>query len=111
MDRFRRWIGTAVALALLTSLAVTPVMAKGRTITGRGIEQPDEGPGLDATGEPDTGSGGLPRIGQVLDMLFNLRVRVLLGAVPLSYAELDAGSARDVRAVGTHQRRRPLGYE
>lgn len=62
MDRFRRLLCTAVMLALLTSLAATPVMAKNRTITGRGIEQPGEGPGLDATGEPDDGGGsGLPR--------------------------------------------------
>lgn len=81
MDRFRRLLCTAVMLALLTSLAATPVMAKNRTITGRGIEQPGEGPGLDATGEPDMPSGGgLPR--DQFDPP-ELRLRVLIAAIQI----------------------------
>lgn len=79
MDRFRRWMCTAVMVALLASLAATPVMAKNRTITGRGIEQPGGDPGLDATGEPDMPSGGgLPR-GEFDSG--ELRLRVLIAAI------------------------------
>lgn len=97
MDRFRRLLCTAVMLALLTSLAATPVMAKNRTITGRGIEQPGEGPGLDVTGDPEPGGGGLPRMWADSKQTIYLMELLLRTNLELLSIELGIGSTHAVR--------------